>query len=284
MENTQTELHTLQQEKTTLEQANNTLRQENTELKNLNATQEHTHQQTLKNKEQEHQQVLKLKDESIHALNSKNTTLTQEYQELKDNQIELESILIDLAMLAMPQDKQDKRLSIKEAKPLLESVRKQMIAINQGLGDLKLFTQEDYRALRALKDEGLSIAGLKKRIGIIEQEAKAYYEKLQEQYKDHLSPSTVQKLKQEHAQALEMKEQSHAKTLETKKHRTCQSLTRKTKEIDALKNENIQKDESINSLKGQITQHTQEFATLKANTNALQQQSNTQAQENKGVC
>ncbi|CRF46923.1 hypothetical protein HHE02_02050 [Helicobacter heilmannii] len=40
---------------------------------------------------------------------------------------------------------------------MLESVKKQMIAVNQDLGDLKLFTQEDYKALRALKEEGLSI-------------------------------------------------------------------------------------------------------------------------------
>ncbi len=52
---------------------------------------------------------------------------------------------------------------------MLEGVRKQMIAINQGLGDLKLFTQEDYIALRGLKDEGLSIADLKERITQIEQ-------------------------------------------------------------------------------------------------------------------
>ncbi|WP_235853149.1 hypothetical protein [Helicobacter labacensis] len=163
IEKTQTELHTLQQAKTKLKQANNALAQENAELKNLNATQERTHQETLATKEQEYQQTLELRDTSIHALHHKNTTLSQENQALQDNQTELESTLIDLATIFAPQDKQDKKLTIKEAKPLLESVRKQMIVINQGLGDLKLFTQEDYKALRALKDKGLSIADLKKR-------------------------------------------------------------------------------------------------------------------------
>ncbi|BCZ18355.1 double-stranded DNA repair protein Rad50 (plasmid) [Helicobacter sp. NHP19-003] len=261
-ENTQTELNTLEQEKADLEQAN--------------------------------------------------TTLTQENQELKDDNTELETTLIDLVTIFAPQDKQNKKLTIKEAKPLLESVRKQMIAINQGLGDLKLFTQEDYKSLRALKDEGLSIADLKKRITQIEQEAKERYQALQEQYKDHLSPKQiteqykdylspqqvenkitatkalydgylspeqVQELKQEHAQELEMKEQSHTKVLETKDTEHTKALQEKQKEIDALKNENTQKDESINGLKDQITKHTQEFdkmkpelATLKTTNQQLQQE------------
>ncbi|WP_199764941.1 GumC domain-containing protein [Helicobacter felis] len=191
-ENQQTELQALQQEKTTLEQTNTALTQENTELKNLNATQERTHQQTLTNKEQAYQQALELKNASIHALYHKNTTLSQENQTLKDNKTELETTLIDLVTIFAPQDKQNKKLTLKEAKPLLESVRKQMITINQGLGDLKLFTQEDYKALRALKDEELSIADLKKRITTIEQEAKKHYEKLQEQYKDYLNPKQVE--------------------------------------------------------------------------------------------
>ncbi|BEG56621.1 hypothetical protein NHP21005_03090 [Helicobacter sp. NHP21005] len=111
VKNTQAELNTLKQEKTELEQANTTLQQDNTTLA------------------QEKQ------------------TLTQENQELQAHRIELETTLIDLASLVAPQDKQNKKLTLKEAKPLLEIVRKQMIAINQGFGDLKLFTQEDYKAL-----------------------------------------------------------------------------------------------------------------------------------------
>ncbi|WP_286349545.1 hypothetical protein [Helicobacter felistomachi] len=125
----------------------NTLKQEKTELEQANATLQQTQ-----------------------------TTLIQENQELQDHSIELETTLIDLVTIFAPQDKQNKKLTLKEAKPLFESVRKQMIAINQGLGDLKLFTQDDYKALRALKDEGLSIADLKKRITQIEQEAKGRYQ------------------------------------------------------------------------------------------------------------
>uniref|UniRef100_UPI001F0859D2 hypothetical protein n=1 Tax=Helicobacter suis TaxID=104628 RepID=UPI001F0859D2 len=84
-------------------------------------------------------------------LEQTNTALTQENQDLKKSQVELETTLIDLVRIFDPQEKQGKKLTLKEVKPLIESVRKQMIAINQGLGDLKLFTQEDYRALRALK-------------------------------------------------------------------------------------------------------------------------------------
>ncbi|BEG58312.1 hypothetical protein NHP21005_20000 (plasmid) [Helicobacter sp. NHP21005] len=261
--NTQAELHTLKQEKTNLEQAHATLQQANTTL-----TQE-------------------------------KQTLTQENQELKDNNTELETTLIDLVTIFAPQDKQNKKLTIKEAKSLLESVRKQMIALNQGLGDLKLFTQEDYKALRALKEEGLSIADLKERITQIEQEAKERYQSLQEQYKDYLSPEQVenkitatkdlydgylspkqvQDLKQEHTKELEMKEQSHAKALETKDTEHTKALQEKQKEIDTLNDNNTKKDKNISDLKDQITQYTQELesskqeiATLKTTNQQLQQE------------
>ncbi|GMT39174.1 hypothetical protein NHP20013_12990 [Helicobacter bizzozeronii] len=202
-ENTQRELHALKQGKTDLEQAHSSLQQAH-------------------------------------------TTLTQGHKALKDHSTELEATLIDLASLVAPQDKQG-TLTIKEAKPLLESVRKQMITINQVLGDLKLFTQEDYKALRALKDDGLSIADLKAGIATIEQEAKTRYQALQEQYKeycspqqveatinttkalykDYLSPSAVQELKQEHAQELELREQSHTEALEAKDTEHTRALQEK---------------------------------------------------------
>ncbi|CAM2956925.1 coiled-coil domain-containing protein [Helicobacter felis] len=299
-ENQQTELQALQQEKTTLEQTNTALTQENTELKNLNATQERTHQQTLTNKEQAYQQALELKNASIHALYHKNTTLSQENQTLKDNKTELETTLIDLVTIFVSQDKQDKKLTIKEAKPLLESVRKQMITINQGLGDLKLFTQEDYRALRALKDDGLSINGLKKRITQIEQEAKKRYEKLQEQYKDYLSPkqvedkitatkalyedylspSAVQELKQEHTKELESREQSHSKALQEKDIEHAQVLKEKDKTLEKVAQELKAKERQVQEhardladsnkalekltqeLKAKDTEHTKELEAL----------------------
>ncbi|WP_199764894.1 coiled-coil domain-containing protein [Helicobacter felis] len=300
VENTQTKLHALQQAKTKLDQTNNALTQENTELKNLNATQEHTHQQTLATKAQEYQQALELKNASIHALYHKNTTLSQENQVLKDKQTELESTLIDLTTIFAPQHKQNKKLTLKEAKPLLESVRKQMIAINQGLGDLKLFTQEDYKALRALKDEGLSIADLKKRITQIEQEAKKRYEKLQEQYKDHLnpkqvedkiaatkalykdylSPSAMQELKQEHTKELESREQSHSKALQEKDIEHAQVLKEKDKTLEKVAQELETKERQVQEhardladsnkalekltqeLKAKDTEHTKELEAL----------------------
>ncbi|WP_104758969.1 coiled-coil domain-containing protein [Helicobacter bizzozeronii] len=197
---------------------------------------------------------------------------------LKNTICEFSSLQTFLQPLDSP-NKQNKKLTIKEAKPLLESVRKQMIIINRGLGNLKLFTQEDYKALRGLKDEGLSIADLKARIATIEQEAKTRYQALQEQYKDYLSPSAVQELKQEHAKELEMKEQSYTETLESKDTEHTKALQEKQKEIDALKNENAQKDGNINGLKEQIAKHTQELenskqeiATLKTTSQELQQE------------
>ncbi|WP_286348938.1 hypothetical protein [Helicobacter felistomachi] len=145
----------------------------------------------------------------------------------------------------------------------------------------------------------MSIADSKERITQIEQEARERYEALQGQYKDHLSPeqvankisiaeakykdylspNAVQELKQEHAQELVMKEQNHAKALETKDTEHTKTLQEKQKEIDALKNENTQKDENINGLEGQITQYTQELdkvkpelATLKTTNQQLQQE------------
>ncbi len=264
-ENQLTELQALQQVKTKLEQTNNALIHENTELKNLNTAQERTHQQTLVTKEQEYQQALELKNANIHALHHKNTTLSQENQELQGHNTELEATLIDLVTIFATQDKQNKKLTLKEAKPLLESVRKQMITINQGLGDLKLFTQEDYKALRALRDEELSIADLKKRITQIEQEAKKHYDKLQEQYKDYLnpkqvedkitatkalykdylSPSAVQDLKQKHAQELEIREQSHTKALQEKDIEHAKSLKDKDKTLEKVAQELEAKEKQV---------------------------------------
>ncbi|BCD48542.1 coiled-coil domain-containing protein [Helicobacter suis] len=176
-------------------------------------------------------------------LEQTNTALTQENQELKNSQVELETTLIDLVRIFDPQEKQGKKLTIKEAKPLIESVRKQMIAINQGFGDLKLFTQEDYRALRALKEEGLNIEGLKKRIVAIEQKAKTRYEALQEQYKDYLSPNGVQELRQAHTKELETKEQEHGVALKDKEALHAKELkaleTQYTAALESVKNKLI---------------------------------------------
>ncbi|WP_260321754.1 hypothetical protein [Helicobacter gastrofelis] len=226
------------------------------------------------------------------TLQQESTALIQENQELKDHSTELEATLIDLTSLVAPQNKQGK-LTLKEAKPLLESVRKQMIAINQGLGDLKLFTQEDYKALRALKEEGLSIADLKNRITQIEREAKERYKTLQEQYKDHLSPeqvkdkvtatakqyekhlspeqvedkitatkalykdylspSAVKELRQKHTKELELREQSHTKALQEKDS----ALEKMAQE---LRNKDTEHAKALDTLQ---TQHAQELEQAK---------------------
>ncbi|GMB92723.1 hypothetical protein NHP200010_04340 [Helicobacter bizzozeronii] len=216
------------------------MEQEKTRRKELARVHQEQLESLQTNTENQQTELHTLQQEKT-TLKQANTALTQDNQKLKDNNTELETTLIDLATLVVPQDKQTKKLTIKEAKPLLESIRKQMIAINQGLGDLKLFTQEDYKALRALKDEGLNIDGLKKRITQIEQEAKERYQALQEQYKDYLSPKEVQELQQEHSKELENKSQDYKRALEAIE-------TTHAKEIQTLQAQHAKELEGSNSV------------------------------------
>ncbi|WP_199766974.1 coiled-coil domain-containing protein [Helicobacter ailurogastricus] len=60
-------------------------------------------------------------------------------------------------------------LSFNECKQIIEAHVKEWIAINKELGDNKLYTPQDYRDLRALKLEGISITDLKANIANLEQ-------------------------------------------------------------------------------------------------------------------
>ncbi|WP_158653446.1 coiled-coil domain-containing protein, partial [Helicobacter felis] len=157
--------------------------------------------------------------------------LQQQKQELEANNKELlatlTTTLTDLTDFVVPHNK---KLTINEIKPLLENVRLQWKDINQRLGEVKIFTQGDYKALRALKDEGLNIDDLKKRIVALEQEAK--------EHKDHLSPKAVQELKQKHAEALEAKDTKHAEAVKDLKDQHSKELDEAKQEITTLKTAN----------------------------------------------
>ncbi|WP_199765379.1 coiled-coil domain-containing protein, partial [Helicobacter felis] len=190
------------------------------------------------------------------------TTLTQQKQELETSNAELNTqlnelkgqhakelkakdtelaTLTDLTGFVAPHDK---KLTIKEIKPLLENVRLQWKDINQRLGEYKIFTQGDYKALRALKDEGLNINDLKKRIVALEQEAK--------EHKDYKSPQEVSALKAEHAKDVANLKQEHSKELDKAKQEITTLKTANTnletahaKDIKDLKDQHAQDVEKL---------------------------------------
>ncbi|CRF41483.1 hypothetical protein [Helicobacter ailurogastricus] len=188
----------------------------------------------------------------------------QQKQELEANNEELlatlTTTLTDLTGFVAPHDK---KLTIKEIKPLLENVRLQWKDINQRLGEVKIFTQGDYKALRALKDEGLNIDDLKKRIVALEQEAKEHkeaYKALQEQYKDYLSPKAAQELtdaKTKAETALADLQTTH-KALETKYSALETSQTSNTPELEDLRQKHTKELEKLN------TAHTKAVEDLNA--------------------
>ncbi|BCZ20061.1 hypothetical protein NHP190012_17030 (plasmid) [Helicobacter sp. NHP19-012] len=188
----------------------------------------------------------------------------QQKQELEANNEELlatlTTTLTDLTGFVAPHDK---KLTIKEIKPLLENVRLQWKDINQRLGEYKIFTQGDYKALRALKDEGLNIDDLKKRIVALEQEAKEHkeaYKALQEQYKDYLSPEAAQELtdaKTKAETALADLQTTH-KALEAKYSALETSQTSNTPELEDLRQKHTKELEKLN------TAHTKAVEDLNA--------------------
>ncbi|WP_199766144.1 CCDC158 family protein [Helicobacter salomonis] len=200
-----------------------------------------------------------------------------------------------------------KKLTAKERSKDIEGVVKEWVQINSALGDLKLYTQQDYMELRQLKQDSKikTIGGLQKRIRELEDNALA-------QYKDKLD-----ELESQHQQSLKDKDEAHQQALEAKKQEYQQTLNDKddqikqlksdkanlegqlqtkeqehTKDLQAMQNkisslekEKAQKDTTISDLEAQITQYTQELekvkpelATLQTNANTLQDLNNTQAQ------
>ncbi|GLH58650.1 hypothetical protein [Helicobacter ailurogastricus] len=117
--------------------------------------------------------------------------------------------------------------------------------------------------MRALKDEGLNIDDLKKRIVALEQEAKEHkeaYKALQEQYKDYLSPEAAQELtdaKTKAETALADLQTTH-KALETKYSALETSQTSNTPELEDLRQKHTKELKDLN------TAHTKAVEDLNA--------------------
>uniref|UniRef100_UPI00131553BD hypothetical protein n=1 Tax=Helicobacter felis TaxID=214 RepID=UPI00131553BD len=214
-----------------------TLTQEKQELETSNA-ELNTQLNKLKG---QHAKELEAKDTELATLTTTTQQLQQQKQELEANNKELlatlTTTLTDLTGFVAPHNK---KLTIKEVKPLIENVRLQWKDINKRLGEYeiftqgeyKIFTQEDYKALLALKKEGLTIGDLKKRIVALEQEAKEHneaYKALQEQYKDYKSPQDVSALKAKHTQDVEKLKQAHS----TKETQLTQERDKAISQLDS---------------------------------------------------
>ncbi|WP_199765497.1 coiled-coil domain-containing protein [Helicobacter felis] len=136
--------------------------------------------------------------------------LRQENQRFAEGYKEVVTALLDLADIIVPREERkpslhlerNRKLTRKEitafAKSLVGETRERWIVENKelrALGDLAHYTQEDYKALNALKDEGLSIEDLRNRIAELEKEAEKRSEELKgvkEKYKEYLSPYVVE--------------------------------------------------------------------------------------------
>ncbi|MFC3848534.1 hypothetical protein ACFOPX_08455 [Helicobacter baculiformis] len=200
---------------------------------------------------QQYQQTLEAKDKSIDEL-------VQENQALKTSNSALKATLIDLTAFSTTKSK---KLTAKELKALAGDVRKQMIAINQNLGEHKLFTQQDYMAVRALIEQGLTFESFSDAIAQIEQEAKERYEKNLENREGKLSlalnkalEAREQELRQEHAEELRDKEQKHTKALEAKDTEHAQKIkTLQEQHTIALKKAQEQTTATIKQYEGYLS-------------------------------
>ncbi|WP_233704963.1 hypothetical protein [Helicobacter felis] len=191
----------------------------------------------------QHAKELKAKDTELTTLKTTNTQLATQLEEL-------------IALFAT-----DKKPTAKELKEKLKEARNQMIAINKLCGEDKLFTQGDYKDIKALEASNLEegakeivsralerfttrlvapytkeIEELKTASALKDKQIASYKDHLspeqvegkitatKEQYKDYLSPKAVQELKQKHAEALETKDTKHAQAVEELKDQHTQDV------------------------------------------------------------
>ncbi|GMB92706.1 hypothetical protein NHP200010_04170 [Helicobacter bizzozeronii] len=221
------------------------------------------------------------------TLQQANTTLQQANQELKDSNTALKATLIDLTTLPAPQGK---KLTTKEVKTLASDVRKQMIAINQGLGEHKLFTQQDYMAVRALIEKGLTFESFSDAITQIELEAKERYDEALKNREHELNLAYNQALEtrkqelrleytkeleakeKEHTQALEAKDTEHAKAINSLKEQHTTTLKQAQEANEKLNQENQALEAKQQSLTQELKNSKQEITTLKVTNQELQQE------------
>ncbi|GMB96870.1 hypothetical protein [Helicobacter sp. NHP22-001] len=113
------------------------------------------------------------------TMQEKASPLRVEIAQLKEAQEQEHQALNTICQQIAPNPK-PQLLSFNECKQIIEAHVKEWIAINKELGDNKLYTPQDYRDLRALKQKGISIADLKANIANLEQQIKDRQQKSQE--------------------------------------------------------------------------------------------------------
>ncbi|WP_205595927.1 hypothetical protein [Helicobacter felis] len=218
-----------------------TLTQQKQELETSNA-ELNTQLNELKG---QHAKELKAKDTELATLKTINAQLTAQLSELKTTNAQLAPQLEELIALFAT----DKKPTAKELKEKLKEARNQMIAINKLCGEDKLFTQEDYKDIKALEASNLE-EGAKEIVSRALERFKArlvapYTKEIEglktasalkdaqiASYKDYLSPKAVQELKQKHAEALEAKNTKHAQDVEKLKQAHSTKEAQLTQERD----------------------------------------------------
>ncbi|CRF45604.1 hypothetical protein [Helicobacter heilmannii] len=141
--------------------------------------------------------------ENYDTLKADNTALKQNYKTLESAVIDLASVVDQMegeqtererekSFTSPSQKDTPRKLTAKELATLCGKARKYMIGVNAELGDLKLYTQKIYMAVGELKKHRLTIAEVKTKLAEIDEQAKADYKALQDQYKDYLSPDEVE--------------------------------------------------------------------------------------------
>ncbi|WP_199765622.1 hypothetical protein [Helicobacter felis] len=99
----------------------------------------------------QHAKELEAKDTELTTLKTINTQLTAQLSKLKTTNAQLATQLEELIALFAT----DKKPTAEELEKKLKEARNQMIAINKLCGEDKLFTQEDYKDIKALEASNL---------------------------------------------------------------------------------------------------------------------------------
>ncbi|WP_285693253.1 hypothetical protein, partial [Helicobacter ailurogastricus] len=263
-----------------------TLTQEKQELETSNA-ELNTQLNKLKG---QHAKELEAKDTELATLKTTNAQLTAQLSELKTTNAQLATQLEELIALFAT----DKKPTARELKEKLKEARNQMIAINKLCGEDKLFTQEDYKDIKALEASNLEegakeivsralerfttrlvapyakeIEDLKTTSAQKDAQIASYKDHLspeqvegkitatKEQYKDYLSPKAVQELKQKQNEALEAKDIKHAQDVANLKDQH-------TKELENLKQKSSKELEDLKTANANLeTAHAQAVKDLK---------------------
>ncbi|WP_158654148.1 coiled-coil domain-containing protein, partial [Helicobacter ailurogastricus] len=264
----------------------------------------------------QHAKELKAKDTELTALKAINAKLTAQLSELKTTNAELTAKLNELIALVAPTDK---KLTTEEFKGKLKEVRNLMIAINKLCGEDKIFTQEDYRNIKALEADNLEegakeivsralerfkarlvapytkeIEDLKTASALKDKQIASYKDHLspeqvegkitatKEQYKDYLSPKTAQELtdaKTKAETALAGLQTAH-KALEAKYSALETSQTNNTQKLEEL---NTAHAKAVEELKTASALKDKQIVELTAQKQEAEQKASSLEKENEAL-